>query len=53
VRTLRRVIVTYPDVRHVLPDRISLAPDTDVRVLDTVAVFVRRQQWLVSGVTIE
>ena len=53
VRTLRRVIVTYPDVRHILPDRISLVPHTDARVLDTVAVFLRRQQWLVSAVTVE
>ena len=53
VRTLRRVIATYPDVRHILPDRISLVPHTDARTLDTVAVFLRRQQWLVSAVTVE
>jgi hypothetical protein len=53
VRTLRRVIVTYPDVRHILPDRISLAPDTDTRMLETVTLFLRRQQWLVSAVTVE
>jgi len=47
------VIATYPDVRHILPDRISLVPHTDARTLDTVAVFLRRQQWLVSTVTIE
>ena len=45
--------MTYPEVRHVLPDRISLAPDTDPRVLELVTLFVRRQQWLVSGVTVE
>jgi hypothetical protein len=53
VRTLRKVIVTYPDVRHILPDRISLAPDTDARVLETVMFFLRRQQWLVSAVVVE
>jgi len=53
VRTLRKVIVTYPDVRHILPDRISLAPDTDARVLETVMLFLRRQQWLVSAVVVE
>jgi hypothetical protein len=46
-------VVTYPDVRHILPDRISLAPETDARVLDTVVLFLRRQQWLVSAVTVE
>ena len=53
VRTLRKVLVTYPEVRHILPDRISLAPDTDARVLDTVMLFLRRQQWLVSAVVVE
>jgi hypothetical protein len=45
--------VTYPDVRHILPDHISLAPDTDPRVLETVTLFLRRQHWLVSAVTVE
>jgi hypothetical protein len=53
VRTLRKVLVTYPEVRHILPDRISLAPDTDRRVLDTVSRFLTRQQWLVSTVAVE
>ena len=50
IRTLRKVLVTYPDVRHILPDRISLAPDTEPRVLETVTRFLQRQQWLVSVV---
>lgn len=50
VRTLRRVLVSYPDVRHILPDRISLDPDADDRVLDTIAQFLQRQQWLVRSV---
>jgi hypothetical protein len=47
------VIVTYPDVRHILPDRISLEADTDPRVLETVTRFLQRQQWLVSSVVTE
>jgi hypothetical protein len=53
IRTLRKVIVTYPDVRHILPDRISLEPATEARVLETVTRFLQRQQWLVSGVVTE
>jgi hypothetical protein len=53
VRTLRKVLVTYPDVRHIRPDRVSLEPGTDRRVLDTVARFLERQQWLVKSVAIE
>ena len=45
--------MTYPDVRHILPDRISLAPDTEPRVLETVTRFLQRQQWLVSTVVTE
>jgi hypothetical protein len=53
VRTLRRVLVTYPDVRHILPDRISLEAGTDARTLETVTKFLQRQQWLVSEVVSE
>lgn len=53
IRTLRRVLVTYPGVRHIVPDAISLEPTADPRVLETLAQFLRRQQWLVRGVTIE
>ena len=53
VRTLRRVIVSYPDVRHILPDRISLESSTDSRTIDTVSRFLQRQQWLISAVVTE
>jgi hypothetical protein len=53
VRTLRKVIVTYPDVRHILPDRISLDGGTDPRTLETVTRFLQRQQWLISSVVTE
>ena len=53
VRTLCRVIVTYPEVRHIGPDRISLDGAADARVLDTVARFLERQQWLVKSVVVE
>jgi hypothetical protein len=45
--------VTYPDVRHILPDRISLEAATDARTIETVAKFLQRQQWLVSEVVAE
>jgi hypothetical protein len=32
---------------------VSLDPGTDRRVLDTVARFLERQQWLVQSVVIE
>ena len=53
VRTLCRVLVSYPDVRHIRPDRVSLDPGADRRVLDTVARFLERQQWLVKSVVVE
>jgi hypothetical protein len=53
VRTLCRVLATYPEVRHIVPDRISLDPATDSRTVDTVARFLERQQWLVASVTVE
>jgi hypothetical protein len=52
VRTLCRVLVTYPDVRHIVPDRISLDAGADPRTLDTVARFLERQQWLVESVVV-
>jgi hypothetical protein len=53
VRTLRKILVTYPDVRHILPDRISLEATADPRVLETVTRFLERQHWLVKSVAIE
>jgi len=53
VRTLCRVLVTYPEVRHIVPDRISLDAATDFRTLETVARFLERQQWLVKSVVVE
>ena len=53
VRTLRKVLVTYPDVRHILPDRVSLEPGTDPAVMETLKHFLERQHWLLSAVVIE
>ena len=52
VRTLRRLLVSYPDVRHILPDRISLEAEVEPRVLETVARFLERQHWLVKSVEV-
>ena len=50
MRTLRRVLVSYPDVRHILPDLISLEGAVDARVVETLTQFLQRQQWLVKSV---
>ena len=52
-RTLRKVIVSYPEVRHIRPDRISLDATTDARTIETVVKFLERQQWLVATVAVE
>ncbi|HEV8472014.1 MAG TPA: hypothetical protein VGR82_04485 [Methylomirabilota bacterium] len=53
VRTLRRVLVTYPDVRHIGPDRISLDAGVDPRTVESVVRFLERQPWLVAAVAVE
>jgi hypothetical protein len=53
VRTLCRVLVSYPEVRHIVTDRISLDGATDSRTLDTVTRFLERQHWLVDSLSIE
>lgn len=52
VRTLLRVLVSYPEVRHILPDRISLDAGADPRTLETMARFLERQSWLVRRVAV-
>jgi len=47
------VLVSYPAVRHILPDRISLEASADGRTLDAVARFLERQHWLVKSVVVE
>jgi hypothetical protein len=53
VRTLRKVLVTYPDVRHILPDRVSLEEATEPAVVETLKHFLERQHWLLKTVVIE
>jgi hypothetical protein len=53
VRTLCRVLVTYPQVRHIVPDRISLDPATDARTIETIVRFLERQHWLVESLVVE
>ena len=52
VRTLLRVLVSYPEVRYILPDRISLDHGADPRTLETMARFLERQSWLVRRVEV-
>lgn len=52
MRTLLGILLSYPDVRHVLPDRISLDPATEPHVLETLRLFLERQRWLVRAVSV-
>jgi hypothetical protein len=53
VRTLCRVLVSYPEVRHILPDRVSMDARASAEVLETLSRFLSRQRWLVRGVEIQ
>lgn len=50
VRTLVKVLASYPEVRYILPDRISLAAGSDPRLLEAIQRFLERQGWLVKSV---
>jgi hypothetical protein len=52
VRTLCRVLVSYPEVRHILPDRVSVDAVASPEVLDAMSRFLSRQRWLVREVEI-
>jgi len=52
VRTLLRVLLSYAEVRHIVPDRISLDAGTGSALLDSIAHFLERQHWLVKRVVI-
>lgn len=52
VRTLVKVLVSYPEVRYVLPDRISLDAAASAPLLESIARFLDRQSWLVRRVDI-
>ena len=53
VRTLVKVLVSYPEVRYVLPDRVSLDGAASAPLLESIARFLDRQSWLVRRVDIE
>lgn len=50
-RTLLRVLVSYPEVRYILPDRVGLEAAADVRLVETLMRFLGRQEWLLTRVT--
>jgi hypothetical protein len=52
VRTLLKVLVSYPEVRYVLPDRIHLDQASDPRLLETITRFLERQSWLLKSVIV-
>jgi hypothetical protein len=52
VRTLLRVLLSYPEVRYVVPDRINLDAGAAPALLDSLAHFLERQRWLVRRVDI-
>ena len=52
VRTLLKVLVSYAEVRYVVPERVSLDAGADPRLLETILRFVERQSWLVQRVSI-
>jgi hypothetical protein len=52
VRTLVRVLVSYPEVRHVLPDRVSLEARATPPMLESISRFLDRQTWLLRRVTV-
>ena len=44
--------LSYPEVRYILPDRISLELSADPRTLETMARFLERLDWLVRRVAV-
>src|SRR5207244_10742885 len=50
VRTLRRVLVSYPEVRHFLHDIISLEGVVEARVVDTMNEFLMLMNWTENAV---
>jgi hypothetical protein len=53
VRTLLRVLLSYPEVRYIVHDRISLDVGAGAPLLETIAHFLERQRWLVKRVDID
>jgi hypothetical protein len=52
VRTLLKVLVSYPEVQYILPDRIRLDGTSDPRLLESVTRFLERQVWLLKSVVV-
>ena len=52
MRTLLRVLVSYDEVRFVVPERVSLDGNSDPRRLEVLARFIERQSWLCTGVSL-
>ena len=44
--------MSYPEVRYVLPDRVSLDAEASTTLVEAIARFLDRQSWLVRRVDI-
>lgn len=53
VRALLKILVAYPGVRHILPDRISLDATAEPGLLERIARLLAGQAWLVRSVEID
>ena len=51
-RTLLRLLLSYPEVRYIVPDRVSLETGAGAALMETIARFVERQTWLVKRIII-
>jgi hypothetical protein len=52
-QALRKALVAYPGVRHVLPNRVSLDAAVESHVLNAIVRLVEQHRWLASSATIE
>jgi hypothetical protein len=52
VRTLLRVLLSYSEVRHIVPDRVSLDAGASSALVEGIAHFLGRQRWLVKRVVL-
>jgi hypothetical protein len=53
VRALLQALLSYPQVRYVVPDRISLEAGADSRLVQALARLLERQDWLVRSVVLD
>lgn len=47
-KTVIKVIISYPEIRHIVPSAIRFDSNVSEKTIETIANFLERQKWMIE-----